>query len=145
MEVSESIHVDAPVERVFEYMDQPGNQPEITPSLSRSEHLDDLDNGGKRVAYTYSMAGIGLSGEITATDYRPGERIEWAMTGDLEGTITWTFASTEGGTEVTYAADFDVPVPVGESVVDPLVARYNSRELRTTLENLKTRLEAETT
>jgi uncharacterized membrane protein len=63
------------------------------------------------------------------------------MTGDLTGEIEWTFEEDGDETVVTYAAEYDVPVPVLDAVVDPFVRRYNERELRTTLENLRTRLE----
>lgn len=141
--LSDSIHVDAPVERIFEYMDQPENQVEITPSLTRSETVERLENGGARAAYTYSMAGVSLDGHVTATRYEPPERIVFEMTGDLEGEIEWRFEEENGGTRVTYNADYEVPVPVVDAVVEPFVKRYNSRVLRSTLENLRERLESE--
>lgn len=72
IEIEEEIQIDAPVDDVFDYMDRPENQPEITPSLARSEPIEELPNGGKRVAYTYTMAGVDLDGRIEAV--RPGYR-----------------------------------------------------------------------
>jgi uncharacterized membrane protein len=142
LEVTETVRIDAPVADVFAYMDQPENQPEITPSLSHSETLEELPNGGKRVAYTYTMAGIDLDGEIRATEYDPETRVVWEMTGDLSGEIEWTFEADGDQTVVTYVGRYDIPVPVLDAVVKPFVRRYNERELRTTLENLRTRVEA---
>lgn len=141
VEVTRSIRIGVPVETVFAYMDRTENQPEITPSLTRSEPLAKLPNGGKRVAYTYTMAGIGLDGHIEAVEYEPEQRIRWEMTGDLTGTIEWTFEKDGDETVVIYSAEYDIPVPVLDAVVGPFVRRYNERELRTTLENLRTRLE----
>ena len=56
----------------------------------------------------------------------------------------WEFEADDGETVVTYTARYDVPIPVLDVVVEPFVERYNERELRTTLENLRTRLEAAT-
>lgn len=139
--VSETLSIDAPPGDVFAYMDQPVNQPEITPSLAHSETVEELPNGGKRVEYTYEMAGVELDGHIEAVEYEPESRIRWEMTGDLEGEITWEFEADGDGTVVTYASEYDIPVPVLSAVVEPFVKRYNERELRTTLENLRTRLE----
>ena len=144
-EVTHTIRIDVPVESVFEYMDRPENQPEITPSLTRSEPAEELSNGGKRVAYTYTMAGIELDGHVEAVAYEPERRIEWEMTGDLNGEIEWEFEPDGDGTEVTYTARYDVPIPVLDALVEPFVERYNERELRTTLGNLQTRLEHGTT
>jgi len=141
IEVNASIQIDAPLEDVFEYMDQPTNQREITPSLTRSETIETLPNGGKRVAYTYSMAGVDLDGEIEAVEYERPRRIRWEMTGDLTGEIDWQFEATDDGTHVTYSSSYDLPVRALESLARPFLERYNERELRTTLENLQTRLE----
>jgi uncharacterized membrane protein len=141
VDVEESVRIDAPVSDVFAYMDRPENQPEITPSLTRSETLEERSDGSKRVAYTYTMAGIDLDGELDAVEYEPERRVRWEMTGDLSGTVEWRFESDDGGTRVTYAAEYGIPVPVLDSLADPFVERYNERELRTTLENLRTRIE----
>ncbi|MFC5369139.1 SRPBCC family protein [Salinirubrum litoreum] len=142
LEVEETVRIDAPVAEVFEYMDRPENQPEITPSLTHSETLEELSNGGKRVAYTYTMAGIDLDGEIEAVEYDPEAHILWEMSGDLSGEIEWTFTADGDETVVTYVGRYEIPIPVLDAVVKPFVRRYNERELRTTLENLKTRVEA---
>ena len=141
IEVDHQVRIDAPVSEVFAYMDRPESQPEITSSMTRSEIVEELPNGGKRVAYTYKMAGIGLDGHVEAVEYDPERRVEWAMSGDLGGEIEWTFED-DGETVITYTARYDLPVPVLDAVVEPFAKRYNERELRTTLENLKTRLEA---
>ncbi|ERG90364.1 MAG: polyketide cyclase / dehydrase and lipid transport [Haloquadratum walsbyi J07HQW1] len=142
-DVTETTRIDAPVTVVFEYLDDPRNQPEFTPSLTRSEPVEELSNGGKRVAYTYSMAGIDLTGEITATKYEPESAIHWEMDGDITGEIKWTFEAEEDTTIFSYTAQYDIPVPVLDSVVKPFAERYNERELKTALENLRTRIEAE--
>jgi len=142
--VEDSISIDAPLETVFDYLDTPENQVEITPSLRASELIERLDNGGSHVRFTYSMAGISLDGEVRATTYAPNEQIQFEMTnGPLEGTITWTFDAANDGTRVTYAADYTVPTPVLQSVAEAFAQRYNQRELQTTLQNLKDRLESE--
>ena len=142
LEVEETVRIDAPRADVFAYMDRPENQPEITPSLTHSETLEGLPNGGKRVAYTYTMAGIDLDGEIRAREYDPETRVVWEMSGDLEGEIEWRFEDDGEETVVTYIGRYEIPIPVLDAVVTPFVRRYNERELRTTLENLKTRVEA---
>lgn len=88
------------------------NQPELTPSLTHSEPLEDLPNGGKRVAYTYTMAGIDLEGEIEAVAYEPRQYDEWEITGDLSGKIECAFESNGEATTVTYTDRDEVPVPV---------------------------------
>lgn len=142
IDVEESIRIAAPRAEVFEFLDRPAVQPEFTPSLTRSELLERLDNGGSRVAYTYTMAGIDFDGEIAATEYEPDERIYWELSGDLSGEIEWTFEDVQFGTRLTYAAGYDLPLGILEKLARPVVERYNERELRTTLANVKARIEA---
>ena len=138
--VSEHIDVDAPVEAVFDYMNDPHNQSEISPSVTDIRDVEQ-DETGKSLAFTYEMAGVPLDGRLETRTYEPEERIVFEMDGHLSGTITWEFESTDGGTRVTYGAEYDLPADVLEAVVRPFAERYNERELRTTLENLKTRVE----
>jgi uncharacterized membrane protein len=143
IEVEETTSIDAPVDEVFAYMDRPENQPEFTPSLTRAETVERLPNGGKQVAYTYTIAGVDLDGHIEAAAHDPERRIRWEMSGDIQGEIEWEFEAEGESTRVTYAARYEIPGGVLETVVAPFVERYNERELRTALANLRTRIEQE--
>ena len=143
--VSETIRIDRPVETVFEYLDDPRNHVEITPSLAEVRNIEPLENGGKRVEHTYKMAGIGLDGELVEQTHVENERLHFEMRGSLSGEIDIGLEPVDGGTEVRYSAEYDLPGRVLSEVAKPFVRRYNERELSTTLENLKTRLESEAT
>lgn len=140
--VSQSIYIDVPVDVVFEYLDTPQNHAEVTPSLSTVETLESLDNGGKRVKHTYTMAGVGLDGELVERTHEPNERMVFEMSGGIEGEIEIETHSDGNGTELRYSAEYDLPGSVISRVAAPFVRRYNERELQTTLENTKTRLES---
>ncbi|MFW6018319.1 MAG: SRPBCC family protein [Halapricum sp.] len=143
LSVSRSIHIDAPVEEVFAYLDDPFNHVEVTPSLAAVRNVEPLDNGGKRVEHTYTMAGIGLDGELVERVHEENERMVFEMRGSLEGEIEIETTADDGGTELRYSAEYELPGRVLSAVATPFVRRYNERELRTTLENTKTRLEVE--
>lgn len=141
--VREHIDLAAPVENVFAYMDDPTRQPDLTPSLTRSHLVERLPNGGSHVEYTYRLLGFPLSGTLHATDYVPNERIVWAMRGDLNGTIRWYFASldTPDRSRFTYAATYALPGPsFTQTLLAPVVRRYNEREVHTLLRTLRDRL-----
>jgi len=139
--VRERIHIDAPVERVFSYLDTPANQATITPSLTESTRLERLPNGGDRARYTYWILGLSFSGEVRATNYVPNERIVWNMTGDLKGTIRWYLEPFNRGCLFTYAATYQSPGPsLLQPLVRPLIQRYNEREVQALLHNLRARI-----
>ncbi len=139
--VSETVRVEVPIEEAFAFLDDPENHAEVTPSLAEVRNIEPLENGGKRVEHTYRMAGIGLDGALVETTHEEGELMVFEMDGDLEGEIRISFEPVEEGTEITYAASYELPGRVLSAVADPFVRRYNERELRTTLENVKDRLE----
>ncbi|QSG11578.1 Polyketide cyclase/dehydrase family protein involved in binding/transport of lipids [Halapricum desulfuricans] len=140
--VSRSIHIDAPVEDVFAYLDDPRNHAEVTPSLAEVRNVEALDNGGKRVEHTYKMAGVGLDGELVERVHEENERMVFEMRGSLTGEIEIETTAADGGTELRYSAEYELPGKVLSTVAKPFVRLYNERELQTTLENTKTRLEA---
>ena len=140
--VRDQVDLAVPRNDVFAYMDEPAHQAEITPSLVRSELLERLPNGGSRAAYTYSFLGIAFKGEGQATTYDPPNRIVFAMEGDLGGEIAWTFTSlAKERSRLIYEAMYDIPVPVLQKAAEAVARRYNEREVRTLLANLKDRLE----
>jgi len=140
--VGRSIRIDAPVEDVFAYLDDPRNHAAVTPSLAEVRHVETLDNGGKRVEHTYRMAGVGLDGELVERTHEENERMVFEMRGGLEGEIEIETVEDDGGAELRYSTEYELPGRVLSTVATPLVRRYNERDLRTTLENTKTRLEA---
>ncbi len=141
--VTESIWIDSPVKTVFNYLDDPYNHAEVTPSVTNVQNVDRLDNGGKRLDCTYTMAGIGLQTELEQTVHEPNQRMVFDMRSGIDGELELRFTEANGGTEVTYRAEYEVPGRVVGKVVKPFALKYNERELRAALKNLKQRLELE--
>jgi len=140
--VSETIRIERPVADVFEYLDDPRNHVEITPSLAEVRNIEPLENGGKRVEHTYTMAGVSVDGELVEQIHEENARLQFEMRGTLSGEIDITLEPIDGHTRVDYTATYELPGRVVAEVAKPFVRRYNELELSTTLENLKTRLEA---
>ncbi|AUX08817.1 polyketide cyclase [Halalkaliarchaeum desulfuricum] len=141
--VSESIEIEVSIETVFEYLDDPHNHVEVTPSLSSVWNVEPLENGGKRLEFTYKMAGVGIDGELRETVHDPPHRLTFDMRGRLDGEIDLELTEVGEHTRVTYTGTYEVPGKVLSSVTEPFVRRYNERELQTTLQNLKSRLESD--
>jgi carbon monoxide dehydrogenase subunit G len=135
--------LDAPVETVFAFMDEPSNQAAVTPSLTRAERIERLPNSGNRAAYEYTMFGRTFTGEVAASTYEPPERIVYELSGDLAGRIALRFEPEGGGTRLTYAADYEVPGPLPETLLAPLVRWYNRREVGQLLANVAEAVEGE--
>lgn len=143
LELSDSVTIDAPVEDVYAFMDDPHNHLTVTPSLADVRDVEPLDDGGKRLAYTFRMAGVTLDGELVEHTHTENERMVFEMRGQLTGEIDLEFEPVDGGTRLTYTGRYDLPGRVLSAVAEPFVRRYNERELRTTLENVRTHVETD--
>jgi len=140
---SDAILVAAAPETVFAFLDDPANHAAITPGLTDVRDVAPLENGGKRLSYTYRMAGMGVDGEIVQTVHDPPERHAFELRGRLTGTIDLRLAPAEGGTELTYAAAYDLPENALTRLGAPVVRRFNERQLRAALENVAARFGGE--
>ena len=128
--------VAAAPEAVFEFLDDPENHAAITPGLTDVRDVEPLENGGKRLAYTYRMARVGIDGEIVQTRHEPPERHTFELRGRLTGTIDLRLAPAESGTELTYAATYGLPENALTRIGAPAIRRFNERQLRAALENV---------
>lgn len=135
--VSEFTVLAASPAEVFAFLDEPSNQAAVTPGIADAERIERLDDGGNRAEYTYRMAGLSFDGEVVATAYEPDERIVYDVRGSVAGTIEWTFEPAGEGTRFTYAADYDLPSAALDALAAPVLERYNRRQVRATLGNLR--------
>jgi len=137
-----TITINAPVEKVFSYIEGGTNLPEIWPSLVEVTDVQRLPNGGHSDRFVYKMAGIRLEGASEDVEYVPNQRIVTKTTGGAESTQTWVFQPEAGGTKVTFKVEYTVPIPVLGKLAEAIIVKMNEREGDLLLDNLKARMEA---
>ncbi len=138
--LTKSITIDAPVEKVFGYVSQPTNLPEIWPSLIEIKDVKHLPDGRTTDSWTYKMVGIHLKG-TTTTEYVENKSVISKTEGGVKSTQTWTFEPEDGGTKATFEVEYTVPIPVIGKLAEAIVVRMNDREGDLILANLKARME----
>lgn len=140
-----SITINAPAEKIFNFITTPTNLPGVWPNLLEVKDVQPLPDGrrGKRFRFVYQMAGQRFEGRSETTECVPPERNVSRQQGGIESTVTWTFQPAAEGTEVTIEGDYKVPIPVLGKLAEPLVVQQNQQTVEKLLANLKTRLEAE--
>ncbi len=139
--VERSMTINAPVEKVFAYIDDPMNELEWFPGL-----MEIRDATGKGVSarsrFVYKMIGIRLEGESTVTEHIPNERIVTQSKGGIISTWTWTFKPENGRTRLTVVVDYTIPIPVLGKVAEAVVLKWTEREADMATANIKARMEA---
>ncbi len=140
--VEKTITINAPVEKVFDYIDQPTNLPEIWPSLMEIKDVQTLPNGGHTDRWVYKMAGMRFEGTTEGIEHVTNQRIVSKTKGGVKSTQTWVFQPEAGGTKVTFEVEYNIPIPVLGKLAEAIVVKMNDREGDSILANLKTRMEA---
>jgi uncharacterized protein YndB with AHSA1/START domain len=140
--VTRTITINAPVEKVFGYINEPTSLLEVWPSMVEAKDVHRLPNGGNRFRWVYKMAGVRLEGASEDTDVVPNERVVSETKDGMESRITWAFQPEAGGTKVTFEAEYTVPIPVLGKVAEALIVKLNENEAGVLLANLKARMEA---
>jgi uncharacterized protein YndB with AHSA1/START domain len=139
--LEKSIRINAPVERVFNYINGPSNLPEIWPSMVEAKDIQKLPNGGNRFRWTYKMAGMRFEGISEDTDVVPNQKVVSKTEGGLESTVTWEIQTEGESTNVSFQAEYIVPIPLLGKLAEAFIVRQNEHEAEVLLANLKARME----
>ena len=139
--VKKSITINAPVEKVFEYINDPAKLPEIWPSMVDAKDIQPLPNGGNKFRWVYKMAGMHFEGISEDVEVVPNQKVVSKTEGGLESTITWGFQPEGGGTKVTFQGEYTVPIPLLGKLAEAFIVKQNEHEAEVILANLKARME----
>ena len=106
MSASQSIYIDAPVEKVFDWFKNPRNWTSLNPAAARREEITEVhvapEGPGTFHVWTLKpMPGVRYECFGVFTEVVPNERIvdRWSMA--LEGTETYLFERVGPGTRLT--------------------------------------------
>ena len=138
--VERSITINAPVEKVFKYIEDPMNTPDWLPSAMESTDVSG-SGVGKHYRYSYKMAGVLLKGETTVTEYIPNERIVSQIKGGVTSTWIQSFKTQDGGTIMELDIEYTIPIPVLGKLAEKIVLKRNEREADLAMANLKEKME----
>ncbi len=138
--VEKSITVNAPVEKVFNYVGDPMNQLEWLTSMTK---IHDVTGSGvgKHFRWVYKMVGVPLAGESTITEHIPNERLVMKSKGGVTSNWIFTFESHDGGTKMELNLEYTIPVPVLGKLAEKLVLGRNEREADLAMVNIKDKME----
>ena len=138
-----SVHVDAPVETVFDYVKDPGHFYDAMPEKMRAK-LKAVNVTPEGVGTTYEwlqghIAGFELVGVVTRQESVVNERIvDSSSTGPV---WTWTFEPDGDGTSLTLAFEYSTKIPLVDKVVDAIAWR-GDRDVNAILSAIEDKVEA---
>ncbi len=102
MAYRQSIHIEAPVGRVFDVFRDPGNWRGFAPAEIEFTEVTLTQEGvGTHYTWTARVAGFAMEGFNVFTEFVPNERITDRSSSSLEGTWTYLFEPDGSGTKLT--------------------------------------------
>lgn len=141
IELEAETTVDTSPATVFDFIAVPKNHPKILPSLVEISNVDETDVG-KRGQYVFKMVGQSMEGQFTDIEFDRPNRRAYELTGDIEGTVTWTIEESDRGAHVHYHQETEPPGPdLIDTITDPIAKTFLQREADTMIDNLRTLVE----
>jgi uncharacterized membrane protein len=139
--ITRSITIHAPVEKVFAYMSEPANLPEVWPSMVEIKDVKPLPAGGYKFGWTYKMAGMRFEGASETTESIANQRVVTKSTKGIASTFVWMYEPKNSGTRMTLEVEYVVPVPLLGKLAEAFIVKQNEHEAEVMLANLKARME----
>jgi ligand-binding SRPBCC domain-containing protein len=143
-QITQSIKINAPLTKVFDYVSNPENWTRYVTSLVDVRNMSsDTPTSGMTFDWTYRMLGVNNDGTGRITDFEKNKKIAMKMEGSFPIQETYSFAGDEQSTELTFDINYDVPGKVLGVIADKLVVeRLNVKEALAVLNKIKDICEA---
>jgi uncharacterized membrane protein len=134
-----SVLIDAPAEKVFDFVDDWRNATRYLHRLVKWEPVDrDAEMGVGTVFRVGIQAGpTRLDGKLEVTDYVRPEKISIRSTDGPRVVGGWTFTADGDRTRVQLRASFDLPGGIAGRLVGSFISRNGQRDLDESLRDLK--------
>lgn len=140
--LNKHIEIEAPVEKVYEFMGDPKNLLEIWPSMVDVANVQELPDGHMTYDWTYKMAGIRFKGTSKTTETIENKRSVVVNEGGIPSKFIWEYRPSDEGMTLDVGIEYEVPTPVLGKLAEKVVVKMNENEADILLENLKAVMEA---
>lgn len=140
--LTKSVLINAPVEKVFDYVADPTTHPKFWTAISDITNVQNLPNGGHSFNWKYKMGGMRFDGASEWIEYVPNQRIVSVSTKGIDSTLRWLFQPEAGGTRMTFEVGYHIPVPLLGKFAENMLIKQNEGVVDELLVNLKSQMEA---
>jgi ligand-binding SRPBCC domain-containing protein len=136
--IRKTIEVKAPVQRVYDFLNEPTNLLSIWPNLVSVSNVVARAGGAHDFDWVYKMAGVQLKGHAAMEEAQPAKLSRFRNEGAVPSTFLWTYSGLDGsGTQLTLEVEYMMPGSVLGKIAEAIVARINDRDMDVLLANLK--------
>lgn len=138
--IMRDVHIKAPVEKVFDFLADPANLPELVPDFLKIENPRASVLGGHDYDWVYKTSDTQLAGTLEVIEFLTNRQIVTKSTKDIEGVFTWNFDSpSDDDTHLTLEIEYEAPA----SLLNEHDEKAIAEELDALLKNVKSEIESE--
>lgn len=137
IKIEKQVVINAFLEKVFDYVYNPVNLPQIWDSLVEVKSVKLMPDGGYSGDWLFKMGGIFLEGSGKYIDIVPRQWFAIETRGAVDSKILWTFWPQDGQTRVTLTINYSVPIPVLGRLAEMIIIKMNENQADLILTNLK--------
>ena len=143
---TESVHheidIDAPPEKVFDFLTNPRNVPLVLPGLIENLNIPPLPlHAGSQFTYRYQMLGVVLEGTTTIESIERPTTYDFTTSGGAESTWRQRMEARAAGTRFSVEVEYAPPRSWLDKIKVEVIRKMSQSEAERYLENLKTLLE----
>ena len=144
--IAQSIKIDAPVEKVFQFAADYQNWEAFFVGVSDARSTTEKTWGdGSRFVYKAIIMGIPMPVGTEIHSFVENKGWRGKSFKGVEHRTHWIFERVDAGTEFTFAVDYRMPVPVLGDILDRLIVKREWEGIvEGSLQNLKELMEAKT-
>lgn len=138
--ISRTIHINSPIDKVFQFITTPANWPKYVASLTdvRNFSSEKLEPG-TTFSWEYRMLGMTFAGKGRVTANVENSRFGMKMEGGFPIQEDYMFISVNSGTDLTIEISYDIPGKIMSTISkSSVVEKLNQKEADGVLEKLKT-------
>ncbi len=107
-EIHKSTTIEAPAQRIFDIVEDPGNFPKYVPNVHGVADVHRSDSHvGDSFRVIYKVLGVTFDEKFRVADYQRPNRIKSTFEGGMTGTFAWTFEGR--GERTTIRVDVKLP------------------------------------
>ncbi len=141
--IEKSIEIEAPLERVFNYIKDLERQPEWMPNIKSHIITSDRKEGvGITTHCITEEGGRRIEWDSEVTEWEENRKIAWECKPPLKNKGSFTLEPTDKGTKVIFEMEYELPYSVLGKIIDMVKVKKEIEEnISKGLENLKSILE----
>lgn len=136
------IDIDAPAQKVFDFLTDPNNIPLVLPGLKENYDIPELPiKEGAKFKYKYELFNSVMEGEVVIDKVDAPNEYNFTSSGMGESKWTQKLTDQDGKTHFSLDIEYNTPKSWLESTGQALTEKTNQENAEKYLQNLKNALE----